>query len=138
MTPGYLRFNGLGEFSRYLGRCNDRVTPTVARATTDTAHGLLARTIPVTPVEFGPLRASGRVGSPIVVANTITAEVTFGGPAAGYAIYVHEKVFTKSGRKVRHTSPTKAKFLSDTASGSFPTMQAEMFARSLAIFREKV
>lgn len=136
--PAYLRFNGLGEFGRYLGQCRDRVTPTVTRATIDTSHTLLAKTIPVTPVEFGPLRASGRVGNPIIVGGTISAEITFGGPAAGYAIFVHEKVFAKSGRKVQHTAPTKAKFLSDTASENHRQMTAEVFARSLAIFRGTV
>ncbi len=133
----YLRFNSLGEFADYLGGCADRVPVTVNRAANDTAQGLLDRTIPFTPVEFGPLRSSGRVVSAGLVGGSITVEVVFGGPAAGYAIYVHERVVTRTGKRVFHAGATKAKFLSETAEQSFPVMQAEMFARSLAIFTER-
>lgn len=134
----YLRFNNLREFSRYLDNCASSTKTVLARATADTSYNLLARTIPFTPIEFGPLRATGRVSLPIALGNTITAEITFGGAAAGYAIYVHERVVSaKTGRKIFHASPTKAKFLSETASDTFPAMQAEMFVRSLAIFQSK-
>lgn len=125
----------LPELARYLDRAATKTNPAVARALTDEAYGTLADTIPYTPIEFGPLRASGRVSTAALVGSSIAVEIRFGGPAAGYAIYVHERVYTKSGKKVFHLSPTKAKFLSDTAEGRMDQTQAGIYARTVSIFR---
>lgn len=45
-----------------------------------------------TPVEFGHLRQSGHVELPVIRGNEIEVTLGFGGPAAPYAIYVHEDV----------------------------------------------
>ena len=42
------------------------------------------------PVDFGPLRSSGTVLEPVVKGDTISVTVAFGGPAAPYALAVHE------------------------------------------------
>ena len=117
-----LQFNGLREFADYLGDCAKRTNLVAARALNDSSHDLLAATIPFTPIDYGPLRASGRVHNSGLMGSTITCDVVFGGAAAGYAIYVHEKVFTRRGNKVFHASPTKAKFLSETGERDFPRL----------------
>src|SRR5688500_1355570 len=45
---------------------------------------------PLTPVQFGNLRASGHVSDVEVSGNTYAINLDFGGPSASYAIYVHE------------------------------------------------
>lgn len=125
----------LEELARYLHRTASNTNRYASRALTDEAYNTLAATIPFTPIEFGPLRASGRVSTAALVGGSIGVEIRFGGPAAHYAIYVHEKVFTKSGRKVFHLSPTKAKFLSETAEGRFAEMQAGIFLRGVVLFK---
>lgn len=131
-----MRRFSLNELSAYLNRCATRTKPTVARSLTDEAYETLAATIPVTPIEFGPLRASGRVSPPALLGSSIGVEIRFGGPAAGYAIYVHEIVVRRdTGRKVFHQSPTKAKFLSSTAEGRMDEMMAGVFVRSVSIFK---
>ena len=45
-----------------------------------------------TPVRHGVLRSTGHVEIPVVAGNTIETTLGFGGPAAGYAIYVHENL----------------------------------------------
>lgn len=45
-----------------------------------------------TPVDTGILRSSGHVVGPEVSGDAITVTLVFGGPAASYAIYVHENL----------------------------------------------
>lgn len=45
-----------------------------------------------TPVDTGALRASGHVKQPVIKHGAITSEGGFGGSAAPYAIYVHERL----------------------------------------------
>lgn len=59
-----------------------------------------------TPVDTGVLRASGHVQKPKVDPGKITVTLGFGGPAAPYAVYVHERT------ELRH-HVGKAKYLED-------------------------
>jgi hypothetical protein len=59
----------------------------------------------MTPVEYGTLKGSGRVATPVVNAREISVQLSFGGPAAGYAIYVHENL------QANHPRGGQAKFL---------------------------
>lgn len=123
------------EFADYLASVRKNATPTIARALKDEAEATLGATIPFTPIEYGPLRASGRTSSPSLVGNGMTIDITFGGAAAGYAVYVHERVINRAtGRKIFHQSPTKAKFLSETAEGRMSETQAGVFVRTLSLF----
>ena len=60
-----------------------------------------------TPVLTGTLKGSGIVNKPVVSGREISVQLQFGGPAAGYAIHVHENLeaFHKNGQ---------AKFLEST------------------------
>jgi hypothetical protein len=42
------------------------------------------------PVDLGALKGSGYVTAPTPTPGGMNVEIGFGGPAAGYAIYVHE------------------------------------------------
>ena len=57
------------------------------------------------PVDTGALRASGFVHAPRRENNRVFVRVTYGGPAAHYALYVHENLYA------RHDAPTQAKYL---------------------------
>jgi hypothetical protein len=57
------------------------------------------------PVDTGALRASGFVHAPKNENNRTFVRVTYGGPAAHYALYVHENLYST------HTAPTQAKYL---------------------------
>lgn len=130
-----LRFNGLQDFANYLGSVRRNTRTTVARALKDEAELTLGATIPFTPIEYGPLRASGRTSLPSMVAGGMMVDITFGGAAAGYAVYVHERVINRAtGKRIFHQSPTKAKFLSETAEGRMNETHAGMFARTVALF----
>ena len=65
----------------------------------------MGKSKPITPVEFGPLRASGFVDLPVSAGERIYVLLGFGGASAPYAIYVHERM------DLRHKPPTQAKYL---------------------------
>lgn len=59
------------------------------------------------PVDTGNLRNSGQLGLPFTENGQLVVEISYGGAAADYAIYVHENL------ENWHASGTKAKFLED-------------------------
>lgn len=56
------------------------------------------------PVRYGYLKASGNVSNPTRTMDGVTVQLYYGGPAAPYALYVHEI-------PRRHAAPTRSKFL---------------------------
>jgi hypothetical protein len=68
------------------------------------AEKLLEETLPVTPMDSGDLRSTGRV----VMVGPGIFTVQFGGPEAPYAYKVHEDL------EAYHEAPTKAKYLEGT------------------------
>lgn len=95
---------GLGSLTRRLNRVERDVPRAARRARMESGEDLLTKTIPVTPLECGPLRESGYVEH-----AESESVVGFGGQAAGYAIFVHERL------ELRHAPPTRSKFLEATA-----------------------
>lgn len=75
-----------------------------------------------TPWEFGVLKASGFVALPVRVGNQISVKLSFGGAAAGYAIYVHEDPDA-------YHPHGQWKFLESTLQESRPFMAARLAAR---------
>lgn len=69
------------------------------------AHRILARSIRITPRDTGALRSTGHVEPPKVTSRGAEVVLGYGGPAAPYAVYVHE--ITTS----YHEPPTQAKYL---------------------------
>jgi len=61
------------------------------------------------PVDTGILRSSGQLGLPKIEGGELVVDITYGGAAADYAIYVHEDL------EMRHQPGKKAKFLEDPA-----------------------
>lgn len=54
------------------------------------------------PVDTGTLRSTGHVDKPEISAEGIKVTVGYGGPAAPYALYVHERLETKLGNEIHH------------------------------------
>lgn len=78
-----------------------------------------------TPVQTGTLRSSGVVEGPDPKSGEIEVRLAFGGPAAPYAVYVHENLeaFHKVGQ---------AKFLESTLNESLPHL-AQRVAKRMAL-----
>lgn len=75
-----------------------------------------------TPVATGALRASGYVAEPQITERQIDIEIGFGGPAAPYALYVHENLSA-------HHKVGQAKFLESVLMESAPFMAARIAER---------
>jgi len=78
------------------------------------AEKIMAAAKIITPVDTGRLRASGHVDPPKIVKKRVFVAMGFGGPAAGYALIVHETPPPgqgTGGRTARHRPPTQWKFL---------------------------
>jgi len=60
----------------------------------------------IVPVDIANLKDSGHVSPPKTAGNRTTIELGYGGPAAPYAIFVHEDM------TAQHTSGQSAKYLS--------------------------
>lgn len=61
----------------------------------------------ITPYDLGHLRDSGKVRREVVTVTGASVELGFGGTAAPYAIYVHER----GPDTPRHKAPTQWKYL---------------------------
>ena len=96
----------------------------------------------ITPIDKGPLRGSHFVTSRQTVDGP---EVTIGvgGPAAGYAIFVHEipppaGPGGQSGRTARHKAPTQWKFLETAANNAVDTGLLLRLAQRMNVALRKV
>jgi len=106
-----------------LERMANAIPGQVGRALYEEAQIELTEAKRRTPWDTGALRASGKVNKPEGSGRELSVKIEFGGPTAGYAIYVHEdlEAFHPYGQ---------AKFLESTLLESAPYM-AERIAKRL-------
>lgn len=74
------------------------------------------------PVDLGALKGSGYVTAPTATPGGTNVEVGFGGPAAGYAIYVHEDLSA-------HHPVGEAKYLERAVEAKAPAAFAHIAKR---------
>jgi hypothetical protein len=94
----------IAEFSTVLQRLADETPQLVAGAMFEEAEAIITDAKRRTPVDTGALRNSGFVEAPNVSGREIEVRLGFGGPAAPYALFVHETL-----RATHHNG--EAKFL---------------------------
>jgi hypothetical protein len=82
----------LDDFALYLRQARSRLRKELASGLYQLGEEVMADARPRTPVEFGHLRQSGHVELPAWSGSEVSVTVGFGGPAAPYAIYVHENL----------------------------------------------
>lgn len=75
-----------------------------------------------TPVDTGVLRASGFVSGPTREGQMVSVKLTFGGPAAPYALFVHEDPYA-----THHVGQWK--YLESVINESVPHMAKRVAAR---------
>lgn len=87
----------------------------------------------VVPVEFGTLRASGLVHPPRFRGTSAEVDITYGGGAAHYAIYVHELPPSRA----RHAPPTRWKYLAHPVKAYAEGMADRMTVRVLDMIHRR-
>jgi hypothetical protein len=76
----------------------------VGQVILEEANMIFAKAMILTPIDTGALRGSGGVSAPMNMPQGIGVDIFFGGPAAPYALYVHEILGNY------HNPPTQAKY----------------------------
>ena len=94
-------FFGRRKALREIEALRKRYPSAAAAAIYEKGHAIDADAVPLTPIELSPLRKSHYVSPPTNIRNPVV-EVGFG---TDYALPVHER------EDLRHTPPTRAKFL---------------------------
>jgi len=103
----------------------------VAQAVWEEANVIFAKSQRLVPVDTGVLRGSGGVSAPQAGANSSTyVDIFYGGPAAPYALYVHEIIGNF------HKPPTQAKYLEQPLMEALDTLQANIARRIIRIARQ--
>jgi hypothetical protein len=111
------------------------VTHAVAQALYEEANRIFLEAQLLTPIDTGALRGSGYVSMPEVDSKSAKVSIRYGGAAAPYAIYVHERIDAPSGNPVYHRPPTQAKFLSVPIDRAIPNLGANLLKRISHILR---
>jgi hypothetical protein len=85
------------------------------------------------PVRTGALLTSGEVHGPFVRGTRVYADITYGGPAAPYAVFVHELPPSRAS----HDYPTRWKYLENPVRLYARDMGARMTTRVLDMIARK-
>lgn len=102
----------------------------VGQVITEEANMIFAKALVLTPIDTGALRGSGGVSAPINTPQGIGVDIFFGGPAAPYALYVHEIMY------YQHNAPTQAKYLEQPFMERLPNIQQNMARRIIDLMRK--
>lgn len=115
------RLRGDKALVNVLKRLGKDAPNALAKALFKEGEQIMAKSKRLVPVDTGALRASGHVQPPVIVGKKVSVTLGYGGAAAPYAVFVHEK-------PARHNPPTQWKYLETPLNEAIPTM-----ARRLAI-----
>lgn len=122
-----VKINGLDKLKKTLAQFGSDAPKVLGATLLEEGHSIMANSQLIVPVDTGALRSSGAVKDPVIEGNKITVTMFYGGPAAPYALFVHEIGAYK------HAPPTQYKFL------EVPTMQrVPVIAKNIAIRLEDI
>ena len=110
---------GSRELTRELKRRGNAAPKWLARGLFKEGERIMGASKRIVPVDKGPLRASGHVQLPEIKGKKVTVTLGYGGAAAPYAVFVHEK-------PARHDPPTQWKYLEKPLNEAIPGMAARL------------
>lgn len=121
---------GADELKKMLEVSGSGAGQLVGQVITEEANVIFGKAMILTPIDTGALRGSGGVSAPQNFPTGIGVDIFFGGPAAPYALYVHEITYYK------HNSPTQAKFLEAPFMERLPQIQQNLARRIMDLMRK--
>ena len=113
---------GVGELSATLLRIAISTPQQVGRALYQEALLVQGDSMEHTPVDTGALRASHETERPVFSGADVSVTIKVGGPAAGYAVEVHEDLEA-------HHEVGEAKFLESALNRAVPDIAERVAAR---------
>ena len=105
MPTYYANVIGAEELARALAKVPGNTEQVLGKALYEEGQMAFAESQKLTPVDTGVLKGSGFLHQPKIEPNKISVAIVYGGPAAPYALFVHEILSSY------HASPTQAKYL---------------------------
>ena len=105
MPTYYANVMGADALAKALSRVPNDTEKVLSQALYEEGQMAFAESQQITPIDTGALRGSGVLQIPKIEKNKISVAITYGGPAAPYALFVHEILSSY------HASPTQAKYL---------------------------
>ena len=115
-------FTGTGDVKARIQRAVRELPHAVASALYSEAQTIREVSMQRTPVLTGALRASHAVRGPFFGADEVSVDIAVGGPAAPYAIFVHENL-------AAHHDVGQAKFLESALLEAKPTLAQNVLDR---------
>jgi hypothetical protein len=117
------------ELKAMLEAAREKSPLAVAQAIYEEANLIFAKSQVLVPVDTGVLRGSGGVSAPQKGTTGYFVDIFYGGPAASYALYVHEIIGNY------HKPPTQAKYLEQPFMQALPEIQNNISRRIMHIVR---
>lgn len=117
------------ELTNALRQAHAKSPLAIAQAIWEEANIIFAKSQVLVPVDTGVLRGSGGVSAPQQNAQGYFVDVFYGGPAAPYALFVHEILGNY------HNPPTQAKYLEQPFMESLSGLQNNISRRIVDIVR---
>jgi len=114
---------GTKELQRALEKLGDRAQAELGKALYAEAELIMTESKKQCPVDTGTLRSTGYVKQSEEKGDLVEVEMGYGGPAAPYAVWVHELT------ELHHNPPTKAKYLEDPVKAATPKLPGALAKR---------
>jgi hypothetical protein len=102
----------------------------IAQAIWEEANVIFAKSQVLVPVDTGVLRGSGGVSAPQMGSQGYFVDIFYGGPAASYALYVHEIIGNY------HNPPTQAKYLEQPVMEAMSTIKENIKGRIIDLIQK--
>jgi len=128
----YVKSDDIKFLADALARIPKEMPETLGKAIYEEANVIFNESQKIVPVDTGALRASGVVHPPKTEHGRTSVRVTYGGPAATYALYVHENLYA------RHNAPTQAKYLETPLYRQVPVIIKNLAIRISHMIRKEI
>lgn len=123
--------DGIDDLQKVLKNLKDQSGAVMGQALYEEANVIFANSQVLVPVDTGVLRGSGGVSAPQMGTRGYFVDIFYGGPAAPYALYVHEIIGNY------HNPPTQAKYLERPLMDRIPAIQQNLSKRILHIAQSR-
>ena len=123
--------DGIDDLQKVLKNLKDQSGAVMGQALYEEANVIFANSQVLVPVDTGVLRGSGGVSAPQMGTRGYFVDIFYGGPAAPYALYVHEIIGNY------HNPPTQAKYLERPLMDRVPAIQQNLSKRILHIAQSR-
>jgi hypothetical protein len=127
-----IEITNLADFEKKMNAFPGQVIAEAARVLREEAEEVMTRSKELVPVDTGTLRSTGHVPPTRREGNSVEVDMAYGGPAAGYAVHVHENLKAGIHWSVPGTGP---KFLERPYLAALPGIPAKLIEAFKRAFR---